>query len=64
MTQLLTDIEGFLAETGMGESYFGKRAVNNSELVPRLRDGGRVWPETEERIRQFMAARLSTGGAP
>ena len=56
---LLSDIEAFLARTGMGESYFGKRAAKNSELVARLRGGGRVWPETEKRIRQFMQSRLS-----
>lgn len=54
---LLADIEAFLARTGMGESYFGKRAVGNSELVPRLRNSGRVWPETEERARAFMRQR-------
>ena len=51
----LSDIEAFLAETGMGETYFGKRAARNSELVARLRNGGRVWPETEQAVRSFMA---------
>jgi hypothetical protein len=51
---LLTDIEAFLEETGMGPSYFGKRAVGNSELVERLRSGRRVWPDTEAKIREFM----------
>lgn len=53
-SSLLSEIEAFLAETGMGESYFGKRAVGNSELVSRLRKNGRVWPETAERARDFM----------
>lgn len=53
--QLLAEIEAFLAETGMGVSYFGKAAVNNSELVTRLRGGKRVWPETEAATRDFMA---------
>ncbi|OLS51323.1 hypothetical protein BV392_04455 [Rhodovulum sulfidophilum] len=52
---LLSDIDSFLENTGMGASYFGKRAVGNSELVSRLRCGGRVWPETERKIRSFMA---------
>lgn len=51
---LLTDIEAFLEENGMGPSYFGKRAVGNSELVERLRGGRRVWPDTEAKIRAFM----------
>ncbi|MEO1949273.1 hypothetical protein [Thioclava sp.] len=41
----------------MAETYFGKRAVGNSELVSRLRGGGRVWPETEEKARAFMKER-------
>lgn len=52
----LQEIEAFLAETGMGESYFGKRAAGNSELVSRLRCNRRVWPETEAKVRSFIAA--------
>lgn len=51
---LLQEIEAFLSETGMGESYFGKKAAGNSELVARLRDGRRVWPETEAKVRSFI----------
>lgn len=51
---LLATIEAFLAGTGMGASYFGKAAIGNSEVVKRLRDGGRVWPETEASLRKFM----------
>jgi hypothetical protein len=54
--ELLRDIRAFLAKTGMGPAYFGKRAAENSELVKRLENNGRVWPETERRIRDFMAA--------
>jgi hypothetical protein len=53
---LLDEIEAFLSETGMGPSYFGKQAVRNSEIVARLRAGGRVWPETEAQLRAFMLA--------
>lgn len=53
---LLSDIERFLSDTQMGPSYFGKKSVGNSELVPRLRcgRGKRTWPETEAKIRKFM----------
>lgn len=51
---LLREIETFLAETGMGASYFGKKSIGNSEVVERLRSGRRVWPETEMKIREFM----------
>lgn len=53
---LLEEIDGFLAESGMGQSYFGKKAVGNSEIVQRLRDNRRCWPDTEERIRVFISA--------
>ena len=51
---LLSEIEDFISETGIGESYFGKAASGNSELVKRIRDGKRVWPETIEKVRAFM----------
>lgn len=51
---LLSEINAFLAETEMGVSYFGKIASGNSELVHRLKNGGRVWPETADRVRCFM----------
>lgn len=53
--KLLSDIEAFLADTGMGVSYFGKIATGNSELVARLKEGKRCWPETEQKARSFMA---------
>lgn len=54
---LLGEIDAFLAETGMGESYFGKAAVGNSEVVARLRRGRKVWPDTEARLRSFILMR-------
>lgn len=62
---LLSQIDAFLAEFPMGESYFGKAATGNSELIPRLRNGGRVWPETRAKAEQFMADRraAATGSA-
>lgn len=52
-----------MASAEMGESYFGKAACGNSELVARLRNGGRVWPETEAKIRAFLASRMSEDAA-
>ncbi|MDF3606301.1 hypothetical protein PE067_09235 [Paracoccus sp. DMF-8] len=56
---LLQKIEAFLSETGMGESYFGKKSVGNSELVSRLRQNRRVWPETEAKAISFMLSERS-----
>lgn len=61
-TTLLTDIEEFLRETGMGEYRFGILAAKNGRLLERLRKPrsngrpARVWPETEMEIRAFMRA--------
>lgn len=64
-SQLLTDIEKFLAETGMSEYRFGYLAARNGRLVERLRQGttpkrGKlvtIHPDTEKKIRGFMAER-------
>lgn len=56
-SSLLKDIDAFLAKTGMGAFRFGILAARNGRLVERLRSGGRVWPETEEMVRRFMAER-------
>lgn len=55
-SDLLSEITAFIAETGMGVKYFGKKAVGNSEIVSRLEKGGRVWPETAAQLRKFMRA--------
>jgi hypothetical protein len=54
---LLAEIEAFMSEADMSASYFGKRSAGNSELVARLRSGGRVWPETEAKVRSFILMR-------
>lgn len=61
---LLEEIDAFLSETGMGQSYFGKVAAGNSELVARLRDGGRVWFETEQKVRSFIGGYNPSSVAP
>lgn len=57
---LLADVEEFLMSSGMSPTYFGKRASGNSELVKRLRQNGRVWPETARRVRRFIRERNSS----
>jgi hypothetical protein len=51
---LREEVEQFLAESGMGASYFGKKAVGNSELVHRLRAGKHVLTITDARVREFI----------
>lgn len=52
---LLSEIDALLAETGIGPHRFGFLAARNGRLVERLRAGGRIWPDTELAIRQFIA---------
>ncbi|ENN89965.1 hypothetical protein [Bartonella bovis] len=51
---LIKDIELFLADNKMSPYTFGFKSIKNGRLVSRLRQGGRIWPETEMRIRTFM----------
>jgi hypothetical protein len=53
-TNLLSAIDAFLAEHSMTEHRFGLLAAHNGRLLERLRSGGRVWPETEAMIREFI----------
>ncbi len=54
---LIEEIDRFLAEFPLSEYRFGYLAAKNGRLVPRLREEGRVWPETEQRVREFMTER-------
>lgn len=58
MSGLLNDVEIFLMEhqNEIMASTLGVYANNDARLVERLRNGGRVFPETEAKLRRFMAA--------
>jgi hypothetical protein len=62
-TGLLDSIADFCRRTGMAESTFGRRAVNDGKFVARLRDGARVTPETLERVAGFLASRGASAPA-
>ncbi len=53
--QLLQEISDYCRQTGLAESTFGRRAVNDGKLTNRLRNGGRITTDTLDRIRSFMA---------
>ena len=53
--ELLQEISDYCRQTGLAESTFGRRAVNDGKLASRLRNGGRITTETLDRIRGFMA---------
>jgi hypothetical protein len=54
--QLLQEISDYCRLTGLAESTFGRRAVNDGKLAARLRNGGRITTDTLDRIHNFMAA--------
>ncbi len=63
--ELLTEIEGFLAQRGgMAETTFGKAAVNDGKFVGRLRDGCNMTLATISRVRAFMEAQRLARGIP
>src|SRR5205085_23891 len=59
--ELLQQIADYCRHSGLAESTFGRRAVNDGKLTARLRNGGRITTETLDRIRDFMD---SNQGAP
>jgi hypothetical protein len=52
--ELLQQIADYCRHSGLAESTFGRRAVNDGKLTARLRNGGRITTETLDRIRDFM----------
>lgn len=51
---LLREIADYCRDARMAESTFGRLAVNDGKLVSRLRLGGRLTTETEDRVRAFI----------
>jgi hypothetical protein len=63
--ELLQEISDYCRHSGLAESTFGRRAVNDGKLAARLRNGGRITTETLDRIRAFMETnRMATAGRP
>ncbi|MEH6504987.1 MAG: hypothetical protein V7786_01840 [Sulfitobacter litoralis] len=53
--QITEEVEKFMTETGLSEHRVGFLLAKNGKLVERLRAGRRIWPETEEMIREGIA---------
>ena len=62
--QLLQEISDYCRSSGLAESTFGRRAVNDGKLTARLRNGGRITTDTLDRIHGFMAAHPPQGPRP
>ncbi|HVX99001.1 MAG TPA: hypothetical protein VHA55_04335 [Pseudorhodoplanes sp.] len=61
---LLQEISDYCRQTGLAESTFGRRAVNDGKLTSRLRNGGRITTETLDRIRHFIATHQGSARRP
>lgn len=61
---LLTEIEGFLEETGMSATRFGSLALNDPPFVAQLRDGRDCKLSTVEKVRSFMTAHRREASSP
>jgi hypothetical protein len=62
--ELLQEISAYCRRTGLAESTFGRRAVNDGKLASRLRHGGRITTDTLHRVREFMASNQDPGPRP
>jgi hypothetical protein len=54
--ELLQEISEYCRQSGLAESTFGRRAVNDGKFASRLRNGGRITTDTLNRVRAFIAA--------
>src|ERR1700754_2023919 len=61
---LLQEMSDYCRHSGLAESTFGRRAVNDGKLTARLRNGGRITTDTLDRIRAFMPETRSAVSRP
>jgi hypothetical protein len=55
METLLSDIRTFCQAYALPETRFGALVLNDTAFVHKLAKGRRLWPETEAKVRRFMA---------
>ena len=61
--QLISEIEAFASRNGIAPATVTSRAVGNSRLYHRLKDGKSCTLGVAERLREFMAAKASASAA-
>ena len=60
MSNLIEQIMAFCERTDMPHSSFGFYAVGDGKFVARIKRGGRCWPETEQKVRDYIAKNSPT----
>ncbi|WP_288935621.1 hypothetical protein [uncultured Sphingomonas sp.] len=53
---LIEAVEDFIEKHAMSPATFGRSVLRDPHFVRDLRGGRRVWPETENKVREFMSA--------
>lgn len=53
---LLHEIKAAAADLGIAPSTVGERAGQGGHFYRRLNEGKRIWPETAEKVRAWIAA--------
>jgi hypothetical protein len=52
---LLGEIDAFLQRTGITQTQFGQKCMNNGSFIRQLRNGSGVTLRTLDKVRSFMA---------
>lgn len=55
ISPLASEIAVFIKKYSMTPVTFGRAAMNDPHFVRDLHNGRRLWPETEAKVRAFMA---------
>lgn len=55
-TALLAEIASFQTKTKISDATIGIVALGDGNFVRRLRGGRRCWPETAQKVRDFISA--------
>jgi tRNA-dihydrouridine synthase len=53
-TDFTAEVDAFLERTGVAPTIFGRDALGDPNFVKDLRNGRRLWPETEAKVRDYM----------
>jgi hypothetical protein len=60
-TELVSEIEQYCRETGVAESTFGRRVVNDGKFVGRLRESKGVTTTTVAKVRKYISSNAQSG---
>ena len=63
-SSLLREIQAFCQQSGIAESTFGRRSINDGKLCSRLRDGKGITLATAERVRTYIQANSTAPSSP